>query len=89
MFDEETAVAWKAVPRHAVVVAGDGTELGTVEEILGDEEEDIFHGVALKRAEDGEPVEVPAGRITKMTMEHVVTDLTQDEAKALPAYPKR
>ena len=89
MFDEETAVAWKAVPTDAVVVAGDGTELGTVEEILGDEEEDIFHGIVLKRAEDGEPVEVPAGRITKMTMEHVVTDLTQDEAKALPVYRKR
>jgi len=88
MFDGETAVAWKAVPRDAVVVAGDGTELGTVEEILGDEEEDIFHGVALKRAEDGELVEVAAGRITKMTMEHVVTDLTLDEAKALPAYRK-
>jgi len=89
MFDEETAVAWKAVPQHAVVVAGDGTELGAVEEILGDEEEDIFHGVALKRAEGGDPVEVPAGRITKMTMEHVVTDLTPDEAKALPTYRKR
>jgi hypothetical protein len=89
MFDEETVVAWKAVPKHALVVASDGTELGAVEEILGDEEEDIFHGVALKRAEDGELVEVPAGRITKMTMEHVVTDLTPDEAKALPAYRKR
>ena len=89
MFDEETPVAWNAVPRHAVVVAGDGTELGAVEEILGDEEEDIFHGVALKRADDGEVVEVPAGRITRMTMEHLVTDLTQDEAKALPAFRKR
>ena len=89
MFDEETTVAWTAVPSDVVVVAGDGTELGSVEEILGDKEDDIFHGVALKRAEDGEPVEVPAGRITRMTMQHVVTDLTLDEAKALPAYRKR
>jgi hypothetical protein len=86
MLEDEAAVAWKAVPRHALVVAADGTELGSVEAILGDEEEDIFHGVALKRADDGEAVEVPAGRIKTMTMQHVITDLTADEAKALPAY---
>ena len=88
MFEEETAVAWKAVPREAVVVAGDGTELGAVDEILGDEDEDIFHGLVLRRG-DGENVEVPAGRITKMTMQHVITDLTQDETRELPAYRER
>lgn len=88
MFDEETEIAWKAVRPHTLVVAGDGTELGSVEQILGDVEEDIFHGVALKRADDGEVVEVPAGRITRTTAQHVVTDLTHDEATSLPLYHK-
>ncbi len=89
MFDDETPIAWKAAPRHAVVVATDGTQIGTAESILGDQEEDIFHGIALKRADEGEIVEVPAARVKKMTTRHIVTDLGADEAKSLPPYRDR
>jgi hypothetical protein len=87
MFEEETPVAWQAVPREAVVVAGDGTEIGRTESLLGDEEEDIFHGIAMRRAADGETVEVPAARVKRMTEHHVVTDLGADEVSSLRAYP--
>src|SRR4029077_12697404 len=86
MFDDETAVAWRAMPYRAPVVAADGSEIGTAESLLGDEEEDIFHGIVVKPRPGGKPLEIAAVRIKKITAKHVVTDLSGDEVKALPAY---
>ena len=79
-------MAWTALPRDAAVVDGDGDEIGRVKYVLGDEQEDIFHGIAMRRASDGETVEVPWRRIKQMTEQHVVTDVSTDEAGALAAY---
>jgi hypothetical protein len=88
VFEDETPVAWQAMPRNAAVVASDGTEIGIAEKWLGDQEEDIFHGIVVKRR-DGEAIEVPALRIKRVTDKHVVTDLAAGEAEALPAYKAR
>ena len=89
MFEDETPVAWTMVPRHAVVVAADGTEIGTTESLRGDEAEDIFHGVVVRRSQGGELVEVPAARVTRMTARHIVTDLGAADTEALSAYRDR
>lgn len=89
MFEDETPVAWTMVPHHAVVVAADGSEIGAAESMLGDEDEDIFHGVVVRRSHGGELVEVPAARVTRMTAQHIVTDLTATDAAALSAYRRR
>jgi hypothetical protein len=86
MFDDETQVAWRAMPYRAPVMGLDGSSIGTAESLLGDEEEDIFHGIVVKRATDGKVVEIAAPRISKITTKHVITDLTADEVAALPAY---
>jgi hypothetical protein len=83
MFEDETPVAWIAMPSRATVVSADGSEIGTVESVLGDETEDIFHGIVLKRRDPGKLVEVPAARIKKITNKHVVTDLTVDDIATL------
>jgi hypothetical protein len=83
MFEDETPVAWIAMPPRATVVSADGSEIGVVESVLGDKDEDIFHGIVLRRREGGKRVEVPAGRIKKITNKHVVTDLTEDDIAAL------
>ena len=85
VFEDETPVAWQAMPLHAAVVASDGTEIGVAEKWLGDPEEDIFHGIVVKRR-DGEAVEIPARRVKRMTEKHVLTDLADGEAEALPGY---
>jgi sporulation protein YlmC with PRC-barrel domain len=89
MFMDESPIAWTALPRDAIVVAADGTEIGRVKYVLGDQQEDIFHGIAMRRADDGATVDVPWSRIKKMTEEHVVTDIGPDEVGSLPAYPDR
>ncbi len=85
MFDDETAVAWTAMPYRAPVLAADGSAIGLAESLLGDEKEDIFHGIAVKSRAAG-VVEIPAIRIKKITNAHVITDLSTDEVAALPAY---
>jgi hypothetical protein len=88
VFEDETQVAWQAMPQHAPVVASDGSEIGTTEKLLGDLDDDIFHGVVIRR-DDGEAIEIPARRIKRMTEGHVITDLQADEAKSLPPYRPR
>lgn len=40
-------VAWKVVERGWAVAASDGSEVGKVDEVLGDPEADIFDGLAV------------------------------------------
>jgi hypothetical protein len=89
MFEDETPVAWTMMPRGAPVVAADGTEIGKAEQVLGDREEDIFHGLVIKRSHDGELVELPAARITRMTERHVITDLGAGDVASLSRYGRR
>ncbi len=88
MFEDETPIAWTAMPRHAPVLAADGSEIGTAESVLGDVNEDIFHGLVVRRHQDGERVEVPAVRVKRMTEHHVLTDLATAEAGALKPYDR-
>lgn len=88
MYEDETPIAWTAMPTNAGVVGVDGSDIGTAETTLGDREEDIFHGIVLRRG-DGVLVEVPAARVKKMTDRHVVTDLTESDTRSLPGYHPR
>jgi hypothetical protein len=89
MFEDETQVAWNAMPRGAPLLAADQAEIGTAESVLGDEQEDIFHGIVAKLKEGARMVEVPAARVTRITDRRVITDLTLDDVAALPAYREK
>jgi hypothetical protein len=82
--DEEREVAWLAMPEKAPVMGESGEEIGRMEELLGDKEGDIFHGIVLKLARGGHKVEVPADRIPKITTRRIYTDLAADELEHLP-----
>jgi hypothetical protein len=86
MYDDETAVAWMAMPYRAPVVAADGTVIGKAESLLGDEDDDIFHGIVIDRMGDGKRLEIAAARIKKITEKHVVTDLKSSEVAQLQPY---
>lgn len=83
MFEDETPVAWTNLTLDTPVTTADGSEIGTTEEVIGDQNEDIFHGLAVKRSSDGEVVELPAARIKRMTDRHIVTDLAESDAASL------
>ena len=89
MFEDETPVAWRAMPYRAMVVAADGAEIGKAESLLGEEEDDIFHGIVIEREPDHARVEIPAARIKRITERHVITDLSADELRGLEPYQEQ
>jgi hypothetical protein len=82
----EDQVAWRATPYRAPVLDGNGKKFGTAESLLGDEEADIFHGLAVKLSDGGRLVEVTADRIARITRSAVHTDVGRAEVASLPAY---
>jgi hypothetical protein len=84
--DEERAVSWKAIGHRAVVVNAAGDEIGHVDFVLGEDDDDIFHGLAIDlKGWDGH-VELPADRVQRITTEKVYTDLGTKDADELKPY---
>jgi hypothetical protein len=82
----EDQISWRATPYRAPVLDGSGQKFGTAESLLGDEEADIFHGLAVKLSAGGRIVEVSSARIARITKSAVHTDVRRAEIAALPAY---
>jgi hypothetical protein len=74
------------MPEKAPVMGEAGEEIGRAEELLGDREDDIFHGIVVKLSRNGQLVEVRADRIPKITNRRIYTDLASDELEQLPEY---
>ncbi len=86
--EEEREIAWLAMPEKAPVVGRDGEEIGRAEGLLGDEGDDIFHGIVVKLAHGGRKVEVREDRIPKITTRRVYTNLDAAELEGLPEYSR-
>lgn len=79
-------VAWIAIDRDAVVVAADGSEIGKVKEVAGDEEHDIFDGLVVKHSRFGHDGYIASERVKGIWPDKVETDLSPQEAESLPDY---
>jgi hypothetical protein len=75
-------VAWSYVEPDTPVVGSDGEQLGRVEQMLGTEDENIFHGIAVKPSRGGGTRVVPADAVTRLTSARVEVALTADELAA-------
>ena len=83
-------VSWFLIAEGWEVVDRDGGGIGRVEEVLADEEKDIFDGLAVGTKLLGRPRYVPAERVTTIVDRRVGTDLAADEAARLRVYdPER
>ena len=71
-------ISWLMIERGWKVVAADGTEVGKVEEIVGDTGSDIFNGLSISTGLLGEPKYVPAERVREITEGCVELDLPAD-----------
>jgi hypothetical protein len=72
-----------AIHQNARVVDRDGNEIGHVEAVLGDDEDGIFHGLALNLKGWGGHVELLANRVQRITADRIYTDLAPDEGEKL------
>jgi PRC-barrel domain len=82
----EKQVAWLVTPKGAPVIGAGGEHLGEVRAVLGDDEENIFHGLAMKPEGGGDLVEVPGARVERITTERVITSISLDEVSSLKPY---
>jgi hypothetical protein len=76
-------VSWLVVEPGWKVVAADGSELGRIEEVLGDTESDIFNGLAVATGVLGKPKVVPAENVAGIVEGEVRLDLTADAVERL------
>ena len=79
-------VSWYVVEKGWKVLAADGSEIGTVDEVLGDENADIFDGLAVSRGVVAATVYVPAESVDGIVEGAITLTTGPDEVEALPPY---
>ena len=75
-------VSWLLIRSGWKVYASDGTEVGEVDEVAGDDNADIFDGLAVATSALGRPKYVPAESVTTITEGRVDLSLTREEVEA-------
>jgi hypothetical protein len=80
-------VSWLLMERGWRVVDRDGEEIGTLEEILGDENADIFDGISVRSSALSDARYLPSEHVAVITEGTVRLDLTKADADALQADP--
>lgn len=81
-------VSWFLVRPGWSVVASDGSTVGTVEEVVGDQERDIFDGLAVSTGLLAKTRYVPAEQVGKIEEGTVHLSLGPDEASRLAEYDR-
>jgi hypothetical protein len=69
-------VSWLMIRPGWKVYASDGTEVGEVDEVTGDDNADIFDGLAVAASALGKPKYVPAEQVTTITEGRIDLSLT-------------
>ena len=81
-----TPVSWLVVEQGWRVVARDGSELGRVDELVGDTGKDIFNGLTVSRGLLKGSRYVPAERVVSITEGVVAVDVTEEQFERLDDY---
>ena len=79
-------VSWLMIRPGWKVYAADGSEVGAVDEIAGDDGRDIFDGLAIAESAFGKPRYVPAEQVASITEDAVHLSLSREEVAALGEY---
>ncbi len=72
-------VSWLLIRPGWKVYASDGTEVGEVDEIAGDDQEDLFDGLAIARSALAKPTYVPAESVGPIPEGRLELTLTKDK----------
>ncbi len=81
-----TPVSWFLIERGWKVLAADGSEIGTVDETVGDSSHDIFDGLTVKTGLVGKSKYVPAEQVGEIFEGRVTLSLSADQAQHLSEY---
>ena len=79
-------VSWLLIEPGWAVVARDETEIGKVEEIVGDTGKDIFNGLSISTGLLAKPKYVASERVRAITEGRVELDLSAEDAEGLDEH---
>ena len=80
-------VSWLMIRPGWKVYAADGTEVGAVDEVAGDDNADIFDGLAVATSALGKPIYVPAESVGPITDDaRIELTLSAEQVAALGEY---
>ena len=79
-------VSWLQIEQGWIVVSSDGTPIGTVAQIAGDTQDDIFDGLAVKTGLSEEIGYVPGEQVGAIYPGEVRLKLTAADAQTLAPY---
>jgi hypothetical protein len=78
--------SWLAIEPGWKVESSDGSDLGYVDEVVGDTDKDVFNGLAISFELLGQPRYVPSERVGRIFEERVELLLTANEAQKLEEF---
>jgi hypothetical protein len=79
-------VSWLMIRPGWKVVAADGSEVGAVDEVAGDDGHDIFDGLAIATSAFGKPRYVPSEQVGQIFEGEVHLTLSREQAEKLGEY---
>ena len=79
-------VSWLVIERGWKVASADGSEVGTIEETVGDSGKDIFNGLVISTGLLKPALYVPAEEVTAITEGRVELALAADEVPRLERW---
>jgi hypothetical protein len=79
-------VSWLMIETGWKVLAADGSEVGQVDEVVGDSGVDIFDGLAIATSAFGKPRYVPSEQVGEITEGSVRLSLSPEQVEQLSEY---
>ena len=79
-------VSWFLIEPGWKVYASGGEEVGSVDEVVGDDGNDIFNGLSVATSLLGRPRYVPAEQVATITEGRIALRLTKDEVQRLGEF---
>src|SRR2546423_6959684 len=79
-------VSWFVIEPGWKVLDSEGTEIGSVDEVVGDSSDDIFNGLSISTSLLGKPRYVPSEQVGEITEGRVRLKLSKDEVHRLGEY---
>jgi hypothetical protein len=84
--DASDPVSWLQIAQGWSVVASDGVSIGSVTQVEGDKQEDIFDGLAVQRAQPGRIVYVPGEQVGLVYPGRVTLKIASTEVSRLQPF---
>jgi sporulation protein YlmC with PRC-barrel domain len=83
---ERPQIAWKAIEANTPVFSSEGEAVGTVSQVVGDPDADVFTGLAISLGALGADRFVESERVRGIWPDRIDVALTKAEMENLPVY---